>query len=486
MSPDQNVQVEETAIPGMLELILPVHEDSRGWFKENWQKEKMVNAGLPDFHPVQNNVSFNTHRGTTRGLHAEPWDKYISVLSGKIFGAWVDLRPGPSFGIVHTAVVGPDRALFIPRGVANGFQTLEDQTVYSYLVTEHWTEHARSEYSYVNLADPELAIDWPIALSQAVISAADKNHPLLDAAKPVLPKKIAVLGGNGQLGRALAEMAVVDERLVILNRDSVDLARSETLERFNWGAYSHIINAAAMTAVDEAELPQGRRLAWQVNALGVAKLAKLSASHGVKLVHISTDYVFDGVDANVDETHPVAPLSAYGQSKAAGETAVLAYSENIVVRTSWVVGEGKNFVRTMLNLAANGNSPTVIADQYGRPTFTSDLASCILHLIDTRQLGGIYHVQGSGDPVSWYELARSIFDLSGNDPQRVRPISTGGYALLSGMLAKRPEKSTFDMRKIRSTGFVPGDFREQLRSYVRTQEELRVRDNKSVLIDVSK
>lgn len=121
---------------------LPVHADSRGWFKENWQREKMVGAGLPDFRPIQNNVSFNKEAGTTRGIHAEPWDKYVSVVGGSVFGAWVDLREGPDFGTTFTATIGPGQAVFVPRGVGNGFQTLEPDTGYSYLVTEHWSQRA--------------------------------------------------------------------------------------------------------------------------------------------------------------------------------------------------------------------------------------------------------------------------------------------------------------------------------------------------------
>ncbi len=99
------LQVSTTPIPGLMVIDLPVHGDNRGWFKENWQREKMIAAGLPDFGPVQNNVSFNDAAGTTRGIHAEPWDKYVSVATGRIFGAWVDLRAGPTFGTVFTAEI---------------------------------------------------------------------------------------------------------------------------------------------------------------------------------------------------------------------------------------------------------------------------------------------------------------------------------------------------------------------------------------------
>ena len=138
------MRITETAIPGLLSIDLDVHGDNRGWFKENWQREKLTSLApeLASFQPVQNNISFN-HAGATRGLHAEPWDKLISVAQGKIFGAWCDLREGSeSFGEVITHEIGPETAVFVPRGVANGFQALED-TSYSYLVNEHWSAEAR-------------------------------------------------------------------------------------------------------------------------------------------------------------------------------------------------------------------------------------------------------------------------------------------------------------------------------------------------------
>ena len=132
-------QVSTTSIPGLLRIDLDVRGDNRGWFKENWQRRTMVAAGLPDFGPVQQNMSFNTRRGVTRGIHAEPWDKLVSVATGRVFGAWVDLRPGEHFGRTYTTELGPETAVFVPRGVGNAFQTLTDGTVYSYLVNDHWS-----------------------------------------------------------------------------------------------------------------------------------------------------------------------------------------------------------------------------------------------------------------------------------------------------------------------------------------------------------
>lgn len=460
------LRVQDTAISGLKLVSMPVHRDTRGWFKENWQREKMVAAGLPDFHPVQNNVAFNEQRGTTRGFHAEPWDKYISVLSGEIFGAWVDLRPGPDFGAVFTARVSQGEAVFVPRGVANAYQTLRDETVYSYLVTEHWSEASLGQYSYVNLADPQLQIPWPIALDEAVLSQADREHPPLASAKPVLPKKIAVLGATGQLGRALARLADDDQRISVLSRQDVDLSDPDFARDLFFSDYSHIVNAAAMTAVDRAESAEGRREAWKVNATAVRELARLAHQHGVQLVHVSTDYVFDGSSTEVDEDHPLSPISVYGQSKAAGEQAVLAFAEHYVVRTSWVIGQGNNFVSTMRRLAQQGIAPEVVDDQFGRLTFASELARCIMHLIGSASVPGIYHMQGMSEPMSWYDVARQVFSMSGYDPDSVQPVTTEQYQRGKPLMAPRPANSTFNINKLRTTGFIEQPFQDLLKEFL--------------------
>lgn len=180
----KELAISETPIRGLQRWDLPVHGDNRGWFKENWQREKMVSRGLPDMGVVQNNVSFNKTRGTTRGIHAEPWDKYISVAVGSVFGAWVDLRAGDGFGTVYTTVIDPSVAVFVPRGVGNAFQTLEDFTAYTYLVNDHWSPEAK--YTFLNLADRDAGINWPIPLSEAELSDKDRNHPTLSSVEPMV------------------------------------------------------------------------------------------------------------------------------------------------------------------------------------------------------------------------------------------------------------------------------------------------------------
>lgn len=178
-----DLAVRETVIPGLFEIDLDVRGDSRGWFKENYQQAKLEALGLPHFEIVQNNFSFNAERGVTRGLHMEPWVKYISVASGSVFAAWVDLRVGAGFGKTLTLEITPGKAVFVPLGVANGYQTLEPNVTYTYLVNAHWSPEVK--YVGVNLFDPALGIAWPIGQDGAVVSEKDLHNPLLADVPPV-------------------------------------------------------------------------------------------------------------------------------------------------------------------------------------------------------------------------------------------------------------------------------------------------------------
>lgn len=461
----KELRVTPTPIDGLLVLDIPVPEDNRGWFKENWQRAKMTALGLPDFGPVQNNISFNAKRGATRGIHAEPWDKYVSVATGRIFGAWVDLREGPGFGTVFTAEVGPDTAVFVPRGVGNAFQTLEDGTAYTYLVNAHWSPDAT--YTFLNLADETANIQWPIPLEDAELSEKDKAHPRLSDVTPMAPLKTLVIGANGQLGRALQKMYDGDASVDFVSRLELDISDRTALEGFSWERYGTVINAAAYTAVDTAETPLGRKDAWESNARAVVHLARMANAHRFTLVHVSSDYVFDGTEEVHSEEEALSPLGAYGQSKAAGDLAALAVERHYIVRTSWVIGKGKNFVDTMASLAERGIDPAVVDDQIGRLSFTEDIAGAIRHLLDARAPYGIYNVSNSGPAMSWADIARSVFDLTGADPQRVSGVSTADYFADKPDAAPRPKYSTLDLAKITATGYEPVDAAQRLREHLR-------------------
>ncbi len=455
-------KVYSTAIEGLMVVELDVRSDNRGWFKENWQRAKMTELGVPDFGPVQNNVSFNTAAGATRGIHAEPWDKFVSLARGRIFGAWVDLRPGPGFGTSFTLEMGVKTAVFVPRGVGNAFQTLEDETAYSYLVNDHWSLAAKESYTFLNLADETVAVDWPIPLERAELSDADRAHPRLVDVVPMPPRRTLVVGARGQLGQALG-VAMPDA--VAVGRDVLDLADPVSVAGFDFGPYGVVVNAAAHTKVDAAETEQGRRDAWATNVTAVAALVSAAREHRFTLVHISSDYVFDGTAEVHTEEEPFSPLGVYGQTKAAGDTVVATWPAHYILRTSWVVGAGSNFVRTMAGLADRGIEPGVVDDQIGRLSFTDEITRAIGHLLDTGAAFGTYNVTNGGEPMSWADIARLVFVARGRGADAVTGVSTADYGA-GKALAPRPQHSVLDLTKIIDTGFSPVEARVRLQEFL--------------------
>lgn len=224
---------------------------------------------------------------------------------------------------------------------------------------------------------------------------------------------VLVIGGSGQLGRHLRSML---PDACFWDRSAVDLCDGAALtRRLAVAEATAVINAAAYTAVDKAE--SERDLAWRVNAEAPAHLARTAQRLNIPLVHVSTDYVFDGSKATgYVETDPTFPLNHYGRSKLAGELAIAGLCEkHWILRTSWVFSEyGSNFAKTMLRLARERDELRVVDDQRGRPTYAGDLAACITGLLENPERGGrppwgLHHV-GGGRPVSWWEFATAIFE----------------------------------------------------------------------------
>ena len=203
-----------------------------------------------------------------------------------------------------------------------------------------------------------------------------------------------------------------------------------------------------------------------------ALLARVACEHNITLVHVSSDYVFDGTRELHDESEGFAPLGVYGQSKAAGDIAVANAPRHYILRSSWVIGEGHNFVKTMMALSdkvANGDLPrvTVVDDQYGRLTFTRDMADAIFHLLDSDAAYGTYDLTGSGAVKSWADIARGVFDLANGNGGKVKPISTDEYfANAKNPVSPRPTYSALDLTKIEATGLKVPDWEESLKAYV--------------------
>lgn len=279
-----------------------------------------------------------------------------------------------------------------------------------------------------------------------------------------------MLGAGGQVGRALA--AAMPEATA-LTRAQCDIARLDIARldiagggELDWSRFDVVVNAAAYTDVDGAETRDGRVAAWRSNATGPAALARAAAAHGSTLVHLSSEYVFDGcAAAPYAEDDPVAPLSVYGASKAAGDLAVAGWERHYLIRPTWVVGDGHNFVRTMLGLAARGIEPTVVGDQVGRPTFATDLAAAIVHLLRSAAPFGTYHVTGGGDPASWADVARASYAAAGHGELRITDTSTAAYFADKPQAARRPLNSVLDCTKAEKAGIDLPNWRDRLAAY---------------------
>ena len=276
--------------------------------------------------------------------------------------------------------------------------------------------------------------------------------------------KTLIIGANGQLGRALQKEFPEAE---CVDRTTFDLSDPAIVTSRNWREYSLILNAAAYTAVDQAESPEGKIEAERTNAIAPGYLAKISNDAEVTVVHISTDYVFDGTKSPHTEDEEFNPLSVYGETKAKGDTAISAAKKHYIIRTSWVIGEGKNFVLTMKGLAEKGVKPNVVNDQMGRLTFTTDLAKGIKHLVDNKAPFGTYNLTNDGESVSWADIARKVYELTGHNAADITDVTTAEYYAGKEGIAPRPLQSTLSLDKIKAIGFQPRDWQQALTEYLK-------------------
>ncbi|HEX7167667.1 MAG TPA: dTDP-4-dehydrorhamnose reductase [Acidimicrobiales bacterium] len=259
--------------------------------------------------------------------------------------------------------------------------------------------------------------------------------------------RVLITGAGGQIGTALVE-AFADDDVVATTRAELDLAdRDSTMAAICGVTPDVVVHAGAWTAVDACEADPD--LAFRVNALGTRHVANAARIVGAHVVYVSTDYVFEGTAGEpYHEWSETNPQSVYGRSKLAGERELDPAST--IVRAAWVVGpHGRNFVKTMLRLAGEREEIGVVDDQRGCPTFTSDLAPLVRQLAAAR-LPGTYHATNAG-ATTWFEFARAVLTAAGDDPDKVRPVTTAEY----GAAAPRPANSVLDNLALRSLGWQP-------------------------------
>jgi len=279
--------------------------------------------------------------------------------------------------------------------------------------------------------------------------------------------KFLIVGAYGQLGKALQAKY---PGAVAVDRDTFDMTDWDMLSKYDWSKVEVILNAAVFSNVDGSETPEGRLAAWAVNATGPGYLAKIAAAHDITLLHISSDYVFDGTKAPHQEDEPFAPLGVYGQSKAAGDIAVGTAPKHYILRTTWLIGDGPNFVRTMMGLAEKNVSPTVVADQVGRLTFTATLVDAIDLALSKDLPYGTYNVTNDGELASWADITRAIFKDLLRDDLNVTDTTTEAYFASKPGVAPRPLQSGMDLRKIKKAGLVLRDWRDDLHTYIQAEQ----------------
>lgn len=260
---------------------------------------------------------------------------------------------------------------------------------------------------------------------------------------------IVVIGAGGQLGQCIKKIVGLRtiENVMFPEENMANILDVPALERlFEQTKPAYVINCAAYTAVDKAE--DEADIAKAVNETGARNLAQLCKKHQATLLHISTDFVFEGAEVKLlNEDDEVGPISVYGATKLDGELAIIdELDQHVIIRTSWLYSEfANNFVKTMLKLGADRDELNIIADQVGTPTYAIDLANAIFDIIQhPEKKYGTYHFSNEG-VTSWYDFAKAIFDLSGTKVE-VNPIPTSAYPTK----AKRPHFSVMDKTKIKA------------------------------------
>ena len=421
--------------------------DSRGFFSPRFiQKELDENIPNKVFEgTVQENASCS-QKGVIRGLHyqLDPkcQTKLVGVTDGEAIDVIVDIRPdSPTFKKWFGIRLNPyEKQLLVPKGFAHGFIALKDNTVFHYLVDN---DYAPSMEDGMPWDDKSVDIDWKsifesngIKEDELLTSPKDKLHSSLDEKMKkgevtfkrsnLEPSdayynsrcKVMVTGGAGQLGYDVIKelqkrgykdiYAPTSEELDLTQKELVDKAMKEYKPDL-------VIHCAAYTAVDNAE--DDKEKAGKVNIDATKYIAENCKELGSKLIYISTDYVFDG-SKDLSEVYEVSdetnPQSVYGLTKLMGEKAALSNPKTFIVRTSWVFGiNGKNFMRTMLNLCETRDELNVVSDQYGSPTYTVDLSKLLVDMAGTEKYG-LYHANNEGY-CNWAEFAEEIFRQNDKD-----------------------------------------------------------------------
>ena len=441
--------------------------DDRGYFSPYFIDKNLEKLGFKKV--VQANRS-KSAKGVVRGLHFQQdpkcQAKIVEVIKGSAIDVVVDIRvDSPTYG-QFTAVKLTDennRQLFVPRGFAHGFISLEDDTIFQYLIDN---DYAPKMEGGILWNDPDLGINWDEmfkenGIDKPLLSDKDQVHPQLKDNKVIFkrePKKYLITGYKGQLGydikRELVKQGVKEENILAIDKEEMDITnREEVMKVVGDFKPDVIFHCAAWTAVDKAE--DMKDVCHAVNVTGTKNLVDASIENDAKIVYLSTDYVFDGkkpLDDMYDINDEKNPMSIYGLTKYLGEEEVKRNPKHFITRISWVFGiNGNNFIKTMLKLSDNHKELNVVDDQIGSPTYTVDLAHLLVTMAETSKYG-TYHANNEGF-TSWADFAEYIFKINDKDV-KVNHVSTEEYLKLTGTKqAYRPRNSKLSKESLDAAGF---------------------------------
>ena len=439
--------------------------DDRGYFSPYFIQKDLDELGFS--RVVQANRS-KSAKGVVRGLHFQKdpkcQAKIVEVIKGSAIDVVVDMRQdSPTYG-KYTAVKLTDennRQLFVPRGFAHGFVSLEDDTIFQYLIDN---DYAPKMEGGILWNAPDLNIPWEKifkenGIDEPLLSDKDQVNPTLTENQVIFKMeqpRFLITGVNGQLGydikRELINDGIREENILAVDINEMDITDytqvMDVVKRFKPDVIFH---CAAWTAVDKAE--DEREKVELVNVVGTRNLVDASLEVDAKIIYMSTDYVFDGTkDGVYTEEDIVNPKSVYGETKYLGEEEVRRNPKHFITRISWVFGiNGNNFIKTMLKLSDKYKELNVVDDQVGSPTYTVDLAK-LLTTMAYKENYGTYHATNEGY-TSWADFAEYIFKINGKDV-KVNHVSTEEYVNITGKKqAYRPSNSKLSKEKLVSEGY---------------------------------
>ena len=434
--------------------------DDRGYYSPFFVEKDMIDLGInTSINGVVQGARSMSEKGIVRGLHyqKDPYTqaKLVECLRGGVLDVVVDMRKdSPTYKKWISVELTPEngRQLLIPRGFAHGFVSLEDNTLFQYLVDN---DYKPSHEDGILWSDPEIGVNWDLekyGIKEPKLSEKDKNREPIKTHTPdfYMNKRYLITGCSGQLGydivRELNKRGIYD--ILALDSDDMDITdRRFVMKTISEYKPEVVFHCAAWTNVDGAEDEKEKCMA--VNVDGTKNILDACREIDAKMIYISTDYVFDGKkDGLYEVTDQVNPQNVYGLSKAMSEDIVRKYEKTFIVRTSWVFGiNGKNFVKTMLKLSDNHEELRVVSDQVGSPTYTVDLAKLLVDMSETENYG-LYHANNS-DFCSWAEFAEYIMTTN-NKKTKITPVTTEEYGVSKAI---RPKNSKLSKKSLTDNGF---------------------------------